>query len=149
MIRRAQNLQDVRTIVDFQLSMALETEDLTLEKETLTKGVTRVIEDPIKGNYWIKEVNGEAIACMLTLTEWSDWRNKDVCWIHSVFVKKEFRKQGHFKSMFKFLKEKTGAEKEFAGLRLYVDQSNKPAIQVYKSLNFKDEHYALFEYFPE
>jgi len=39
---------DLNTLVEFQLKMAMETEELQLDRETLSKGVKAVYEDPTK-----------------------------------------------------------------------------------------------------
>lgn len=67
-------------------------------------------------------------------------------WIHSVFIEKEYRGSGIFKSMYGFLKEKVEADEELAGLRLYVDKTNQAAISVYNKIGMSDEHYHMFEW---
>ena len=46
---------DAPRIVQFQLSMALETEDLALDPAIVASGVAAVFEDPAKGRYWVAE----------------------------------------------------------------------------------------------
>jgi len=87
---------DLPFLVDFQLKMALETEDLVLDKTVLEKGMTSVLDDPSKARYFVAR-KGELLAGMLMITlEWSDWRNGWVWWIQSVYVDKEYRKEGVF-----------------------------------------------------
>ena len=50
---------DAPYIIDFQLKMALETEDLKLDEEILTKGVQAVFDDSSKGKYYIMEFDGK------------------------------------------------------------------------------------------
>jgi len=84
---------DLPFLVDFQLKMALETEDLVLDKTVLEKGMTSVLDDPSKARYFVAR-KGELLAGMLMITlEWSDWRNGWVWWIQSVYVDKEYRKE--------------------------------------------------------
>ena len=49
--------EDIQTIVDFQLKMALETEELELDPVILKKGVTAVIDDSSKASYFIAKVS--------------------------------------------------------------------------------------------
>jgi hypothetical protein len=42
---------DLKTIVEFQLHMARETEDLLLDRATVTAGAQAVFADPAKGTY--------------------------------------------------------------------------------------------------
>jgi len=126
--------------------MALETEELALETETVAKGVQRVFDEPVRGQYWLAEHNGETVASLLTLTEWSDWRNGEVIWIHSVYVRPEFRRQGIFRAMYARLKQQVETSPDLKGLRLYVEKTNARAIQVYRALGMSDRHYDMFEW---
>ncbi len=74
MIVREATAKDIPSLLDFQLKMALETENITLEIDMLTRGVHRVFKDPSKGNYYVVEANDEIIGCLMTTYEWSDWR---------------------------------------------------------------------------
>lgn len=139
-------LFDVDQIADFQCRMALETEKLCLDKEIVHKGVSAVFDDPSKGKYWMAEFSGEVAGCLLTVSEWSDWRNGTVLWIHSVYVLPEFRGKGVFKNLYEHLKKIVLDSSEYRGLRLYVDKSNGDAQKVYESLGMSGEHYHLFEW---
>ena len=94
-IRRGRR-EDAPYIIDFQIRMAKEAEDLTLDRPTVEKGVQAVFDDPHKGAYWIAELDGEVAGCLLTVPEWSDWRNGTVLWIHSVYVIPSARRRGVF-----------------------------------------------------
>ncbi len=134
------------SIVDYQIKMAKETEGMDLDRSTVEKGVQAVSQDIHKGQYYICEKEGKIIASLLTLFEWSDWRNGQVLWIHSVFVDENFRNQGVFKSMYNHLKEKVENDPKLFGLRLYVDHSNHLAQKVYEGLGMKSDHYCLYEW---
>ncbi|VAW30173.1 hypothetical protein MNBD_BACTEROID07-1042 [hydrothermal vent metagenome] len=136
-------------IADFQIKMANETEDLILEKETLSEGVMHVLRDPEKGKYFIAEEAGKVVASLLVTFEWSDWRNKWVLWIQSVYVLPKYRKQGVFKNMYAHIKKWAADDSEIAGIRLYVDKTNRRAIDVYRKLGMDGEHYRLFEWMKE
>lgn len=136
-------------IVDSQVNMALETEDYDLNRESVSAGVMAVINNPLKGNYFITLKNSKPIACLLTVPEWSDWRNKTVLWIHSVYVEREFRNQGIYKHMYHHLKKKVEASSEYAGLRLYVDKRNTKALEVYHKLGMESHHYSLCEWLKD
>lgn len=133
-------------IADYQIKMALESEDYVLDKETVNNGVKAVFNDISKGKYYICNYNDRIIASLLTTFEWSDWRNGTVLWIQSVYVDIDFRKQGVFRAMYKFLKEKVERDSKLMGLRLYVDKTNYPAISVYKNIGMTNEHYHFFEW---
>lgn len=139
-------LFDIDIIADFQVKMALETENLQLDPPTVLKGVTAVMDDPSKGKYWVAEVDGVVVGCLLTVNEWSDWRNGTVLWIHSVYVLPEHRQHGVFKSLYNHLKTMVSESPDLRGLRLYVDKTNEKAQKVYESLGMSGEHYHLFEW---
>lgn len=140
-------LFDIDTIADFQVKMAFETENgLKLDPTTVQKGVSAVIDDPSKGKYWLAEVNGEVVGCLLTVPEWSDWRNGTVLWIHSVYVVPKFRKNGVYKMLYAHLKVMVEESRDLRGLRLYVDKTNSNAQQVYETLGMNSEHYHLYEW---
>lgn len=139
-------LFDIDTIADFQVKMAQETENLKLDPAVVNLGVTAVMDDPSKGKYWLAEVDGEVVGCLLTVPEWSDWRNGTVLWIHSVYVQPSFRQHGVYKSLYAHLKEMVLTSPDLRGLRLYVDKTNQKAQKVYEVLGMSGEHYHLYEW---
>jgi GNAT superfamily N-acetyltransferase len=139
-------LFDIGTIADYQVKMAWETEQLKLDSPTVELGVAAVFDDPSKGKYWLAEVNGEVVGCLLTVPEWSDWRNGTVLWIHSVYVRPDFRKHGVFRKLYSHLRTMVEGSKDLRGLRLYVEKANHTAQKVYESLDMSGEHYHLYEW---
>ena len=139
-------LFDIPVIADYQIKMALETENMKLDPPTVDKGVSAVFDDPSKGKYWLAEADGKVIGCLLTVPEWSDWRNGTVLWIHSVYVPPEYRQHGVYKKLYTHLKEMVQTSPEYRGLRLYVDKSNLNAQKVYEALGMSGEHYHLYEW---
>jgi ribosomal protein S18 acetylase RimI-like enzyme len=138
---------DASTIVSFQVRMAWESEELKLDQPTVEKGVAAVFADRSKGGYWVAETEeGEVIACLLTVPEWSEWRNGTVWWIHSVYVVPEARRKGVFRSMYAHLKKRVESREDEKGLRLYVEHNNEVAQAVYRAMGMTDEHYRLFEW---
>jgi GNAT superfamily N-acetyltransferase len=134
-------------LVDAQIKMALETEGLKLDENTVALGVGAVLLDSTKGRYFVvKNDSGERIACTLTIPEWSDWRNGTVLWIHSLYVRPEYRGKGVYRAMYSHLKSKVTSDPELMGIRLYVDQRNERACAVYEKLGMSAEHYRLYEW---
>jgi GNAT superfamily N-acetyltransferase len=138
---------DAEFIKTCQLRMAQETEGLALADEVVDLGVKAVIHDPTKGKYFIAEDDtSKCLACLLTIPEWSDWRNGTVIWIHSLYVLPAYRKLGVFKAMFMHLKNLVDQSPDFRGLRLYVDKRNELAKKAYLQAGMSAEHYELFEW---
>ena len=137
---------DTKRIVQLQMAMARETENLVLDESTVTNGVAGVFSDPNRGRYWIAEEHGEILAVLLTIPEWSDWRNGAVLWIHSLYVLPEARKRGIFKKLYISLKDRVEKSPDLIGLRLYVEKNNKSAQQIYEKLGMNKDHYQLYEW---
>lgn len=143
---REARLGDAPVIVDFQIRMARSTEDLELDFDTVTRGVAAVFADPAKGTYWVAESEDRVIGSLLTTFEWSDWRNGTVLWIQSVYVLPEWRRRGIYKSLYEHLKRQVEKSPGLRGLRLYVDQRNTAAQEVYERLGMTKEHYQMYEW---
>lgn len=144
-VRRAR-LSDAERIVELQLRMAAETEGLELDKDVVNKGVRGVFRQPERGCYWVAEEKGKILGVLLTIPEWSDWRNGTVLWIHSLYVVGEARGQGVFKKLYSNLKKQVRQSPQLVGLRLYVDKKNSSAQQVYEKLGLNKDHYELYEW---
>lgn len=137
---------DAPKIVDFQIWLAQESEHLALDRDVVIRGVQAVFDDPSKGAYWIAESDGVQVGCLLTVPEWSDWRNGTVLWVHSVYVVPEMRRRGVFRAMYATLKQAVEASSDLRGLRLYVEQENGRAQAVYREMGMSDARYRLFEW---
>ncbi|GHM99766.1 N-acetyltransferase GCN5 [Cytophagales bacterium WSM2-2] len=146
MIVREATSKDIPSLLDFQLKMALETENITLEISSLTLGVNKLFKDPTKGRYYVAENEDEVVGCLMTTFEWSDWRNGTVVWIQSVYVAKDHRGKGVYKQLYNHVRQIVKDDPDFRGIRLYVDKSNKPAMEVYSALGMNGEHYQVFEW---
>ena len=146
---RNANSAEADIIVGFQLAMALETEELILDKEICTRGVTAVFADAALGQYFVAERAGKIIASLMITYEWSDWRNGMVWWIQSVYVAPEARQQGIYAGLYDHVKAIVKADKNLRGIRLYVDERNQPAQKVYSRLGMNGEHYRVFEWMKE
>ena len=146
MIIRQANETDLISIVEFQLAMALETEQLQLDEPTVVKGVAAVFADSSKGIYYVAELNSKVVGSLLTTFEWSDWRNGTVLWIQSVYVRPEFRKRSIFSRLYKHIQELVASNPDLRGIRLYADKTNTSAHSVYEHLGLTAEHYQMFEW---
>ncbi|MBL6446225.1 GNAT family N-acetyltransferase [Fulvivirga sp. 29W222] len=143
---RPAKYKERKIIVDFQKKMASETEDLQLDEKQLKKGVEAVFEDFNKGIYYVAEDNNKVVACLLTTPEWSEWRNGTVVWIQSVYVRKDYRGKGIFKTMYNFIKQMVEREDDLKGIRLYVEKTNLSAQKVYQAIGMNGDHYQFFEW---
>ena len=138
-------IEDINSLVDFNIKMAKETENKILNKKIVTKGVSEVLNDTTLGYYVIAKNKNTILGSLMITYEWSDWRNGMFWWIQSVYVEKEYRQQGVYKKMYSYIKDKALKDNSCTGIRLYVEQENKIAQSVYKKLEMKETHYKLFE----
>jgi GNAT superfamily N-acetyltransferase len=143
---RAARPEDAPLLVDFQLRMARETEELELDRDTLTRGVEAVFADPSRGAYWVAEREDRIVGGLLTTFEWSDWRNGVILWIQSVYVVPEERGRGVYRALYEHIRGRVEADPGLRGLRLYVDRRNAAAQRVYERLGMTREHYDMFEW---
>jgi GNAT superfamily N-acetyltransferase len=137
---------DVPTIVDFQVAMARETEELDLDRDVCTRGVQAVFDDPSRGRYFLAASETTVIASLMITYEWSDWRNGQVWWIQSVYVRPSFRGQRVYAGLYEYVQRFVNADESLRGIRLYVDRRNTSAQQVYSKLGMNGEHYQVFEW---
>ncbi len=145
MIREA-TIDDMDAIIDFQLKMAMETEDVKLDSEILMAGVKALFEKSELGLYYVAEVDGKVVGSTMTTYEWSDWRNATMIWLQSVYFLPEYRNQKLFSKMYAYIKAKVIADESFCGIRLYVDKTNLHAQKVYNTIGMNGEHYDTYEW---
>jgi len=142
-VRRA-TIDDLETLVAGNIAMAKETEDVDLDPQVVEPGVRAALLDPKLGAYWVLEEQGEVLAQLMITYEWSDWRNRIVWWIQSVYVAPKARGRGLYRALYEAVLEQA-QEAGAAGLRLYVDTTNTSAQAVYCRLGMNGDHYRVFE----
>jgi GNAT superfamily N-acetyltransferase len=139
-------VEDSVFIAGSQVKMAMETEQMVLDFATVSQGVEAVFADPAKGFYIISESRNERCGCLLITPEWSDWRNAWIWWIQSVYVLPQHRKSGVFGSMYDYIKQLVLQRPNVSGIRLYVDNTNISAREVYTRMGMNGDHYRTFEW---
>ena len=136
--------RDLGALVEFNRAMALETEGLSLNVETLTAGVRGLLENPQYGFYVVAEEEGPIGSLMITY-EWSDWRDGLFWWVQSVYVGPEHRKRGVYRRLYEYVKQHAAADPRVRGFRLYVEKSNAAAQSAYERLGMTESHYKMYE----
>ena len=134
----------LQAIVDFNQKMAIETENKVLEDAVILAGVEAVLVDPTKGFYLLAIENNSVLGQLMITKEWSDWRNRHIWWIQSVYVHPDFRKKGVYKNLYKHtvtLAQREGVKE----IRLYVEKENKLAQDVYENLGMNESYYKMYE----
>jgi GNAT superfamily N-acetyltransferase len=141
---RPATLADLEAILAGNLKLAEETERLRLDPATLRKGISALLEGHAPGQYWAAELDGHVVGQLLITFEWSDWRNRMVWWIQSVYVEPAMRNHGVFRALYATARQQAQAAGA-GGLRLYVDNTNTRAQAVYAALGMSGDHYRVFE----
>jgi GNAT superfamily N-acetyltransferase len=142
---REATLADARVIADFNVRLADETEGLRLDPARVQAGVDAILKDPSKGIYFVAEMDGVVVGQTMITYEWSDWRNGNLWWIQSVYVKAEFRGQGVFQRLFQHIRALASRKNDVAALRLYVHAENERAHRSYQKLGMSRTKYEVFE----
>ena len=143
-IRRATSA-DAEFIVESNIAMALETEEMALDEGVVRPGVAAVLADASLGFYLVAEIGGSPAGQLMVTYEWSDWRNGLFWWIQSVYVRPEFRRRGVYRALHSHVADEARVAGGVCGLRLYVEQDNTTAQQVYESLDMYRTRYQMYE----
>ena len=138
-------LADAAVIAEFNLRLAEESENLRLDPNCVEAGVEALLRDPDKGLYFVAESGGAVVGQVMITYEWSDWRNGNIWWLQSVYVKPEFRQWGIFRRLFEYLQTTALEQKDVRSLRLYMHAENTRARQSYEKLGMKRTQYEVFE----
>jgi ribosomal protein S18 acetylase RimI-like enzyme len=138
-------LADTPVIAEFNLRLAEESENLRLDPDCVHAGVDSLLRDPAKGLYFVAEAEGMVVGQVMITYEWSDWRNGNLWWLQSVYVKPEFRQLGIFRRLFEYLQKMASEKTDVRTLRLYMHSENTRARKTYEKLGMKPTHYEVFE----
>ena len=139
-------LDDLSVIADFNIKLAWESEHLELDPKIVTPGVAAVLKNKTKGIYFVAEIDGFVAGQLMITYEWSDWRNGDIWWIQSVYVKKEFRGGGVFKALFEHVTELARKSGDVCALRLYMEKNNERARRAYLKMGMTETAYEVLEF---
>ncbi|MYA96311.1 MAG: GNAT family N-acetyltransferase [Nitrospinae bacterium] len=140
--------EDLETIVEFNMELALESESLHLDPRKVRRGVEKPLADPSLGRYYVAHRGDEILGQIQVTVEWSDWNDAEYWWIQNVYVVPSARRQGIYRALHNYvmnLAERAGA----CRLQLYVDAKNAAAQAVYKKLNMVQSDYLIFEQMEE
>ena len=144
-IIRLAETSDQSALTEFNMAMAKETENKTLDLETVTHGVKAVLMGTTHGFYLVADYEEQILGSLLVTFEWSDWRCARFWWIQSVYVKPEFRKQGICRRLYAHTKALAKQQPGVCGLRLYALHSNEQAQKTYIDLGMHKSGYEVFE----
>jgi len=141
-------LQDAETITKNNIKLAenfyqIEKVPLDIQFRTATKGVVSAIEDQKKGFYIVAEDNGNIVGQIFITSEWSDWRNQEIWWLHRIFVSMDMRRKGVLRQLLHDIERRAKENNVFA-VRLYLHQKNQNAIKAYQKLGLIESPFKIF-----
>ena len=142
---RGATMSDLETIVSFNRALAEETEDKTLEPDTILRGVRKALADASLCTYYVAETDDAVVGQTMVTVEWSDWRNGYFWWIQSVYVEVPYRRRGVFRALYDHIRDLAQRRGDVCGLRLYVVKQNTRAIETYRDLGMTLTDYLLYE----
>jgi malonyl-CoA/methylmalonyl-CoA synthetase len=88
---------DAAAIAARNVAMAWETESLRLDPDVARRGAARAVDHGAR--YFIAEIAGIVVGQCMVTTEWSDWRDRLVWWLQSVYVEPQWRSNGVYRAM--------------------------------------------------
>ena len=142
---RSATAEDTDLLARFNAAMAEETENKTLDVETVRAGVQAMFENPSRGFYLVAVQAGAIVGSLMITTEWSDWRNGVFWWIQSVYVRPEARRSGVYTALHRTVRERASVNDDVCGLRLYVEEDNETARETYEALGMRASSYRMYE----
>jgi len=138
--------EDAEKLAANNVLLARESEGKNIQYETTLRGVREVIDDENKGFYIVAEENGEIIGQAMVTYEWSDWQGKQIWWLQSIYVSREYRKKGVMKAIINEIMKMAKGKNVFM-LRLYVYKKNRNAIKAYEKIGMQKAPYFMYELF--
>lgn len=131
--------EDIAAITCLAKRLAEETEDRTLEKNTVKEGITEFVNPTSKSENAKTRIyvavadstegeNSPTIIGYLTIAgaEWSDWDNGMFLWLGSAYVLPQYRESGVVRALYEKAVEYAKTVKA-VGLRAYVLENNDSA----------------------
>jgi ribosomal protein S18 acetylase RimI-like enzyme len=137
--------EDAEILAQYNIELAKESENLVLDSARVRAGVEALLRDPAKGTYFVADTSLAVVGQLLITHEWSDWRNGDFWWLQSVYVRPDFRQRGVFRDLFNHALASAKQVGNVAGIRLYVEKHNEPALQAYFRLGLIKTDYHILE----
>jgi GNAT superfamily N-acetyltransferase len=145
-IVRPAGAADAAALADYNRRLAEETEGKTLDPAVVAAGVAAALADPGRGRYFVAcAADGAVIGQLLITLEWSDWRNGWWWWVQSVYVAADHRGRGIFRALYDHARAAAAAAGDVVGLRLYVEEQNHQAQEVYRRLGMRPAGYFVYE----
>ena len=141
---RTAKIGDAEAITAQNISLAKESENILLKPETVLAGVKALLSDKKKGFYLVAEENETIVGQLMITVEWSDWRNKPIWWVQSVYVQKAWRRQGVFTKLLRLCTTERHINKEWHFFDSTRIRTTRLHCDVYEKTGWKQEPYVVY-----
>ena len=132
------------TLVEYIYEMALESENLKLNKDKIYSAIRTIFAEPKYGFFVSTCKDDKIIGSLFVTIEYNYIKDCTNFWITSVYTHPDYRNRGVYKSSYKFVSDDTIANNGSA-VKLYVDDDNERAQKVYKNLGMVDSGEEMWE----
>lgn len=146
MLLRIANINDASKIAENNVMLAFESENISIDYSEVLAGVKTLIQNAEKGFYLAAEKDNEIVGQIMVTYEWSDWHNRQIWWLQSVYVKERWRGQGVFKKLFEKIRD-LALKNDVCILRLYVHDKNIRAMASYDHVGMQKMPYSFYQMF--
>lgn len=137
--------EDRAVLTSFNVALALESEGRRLDPDVVGRGVRRVLGSPMVCRYFVADAGRDVIGQTMINYEITDWRDGYVWWIHSVYVRPDWRGRGVFRALFQHIEDLARRSGDVRNLRLFVETDNAKAIATYETLGMEREKYHIYD----
>lgn len=134
---RTATIQDTEIIAEYNIRMALETENVQLDKSDVLEGVKTAVSNPSIGLYYLVEIDHQVVGQLRADYQWLPFHDRFEHWIQSVYIHPEHRRRGYYRMLYNHTR--TQALKQGArGIKLYADVHNVKAKNTYRNLGMTE-----------
>ena len=137
------SMEDAEAIARNDVDLRREIEDVSMDFQPALAGVQALIATPERGFYLLAKQDNTVIGQVLVTHEWSDWRNRDIWWLHRIYVKPTWRHKGILTKLFREIQEKARGTNVYA-IRLYLHEENRDAEDIYRRLGMERTPFHIF-----
>jgi|TARA_B100001245_G_C22878839_1_gene422552 GNAT superfamily N-acetyltransferase len=119
--------------------------DLSRDLNQMRAGLKTLLTDKSKGCEVLAESQGKIIGRIHVATEWSVYRNSNFWLFENVYVTPEWRRQGVYSIMHRWIYDRAKADPTCCGLRFWALEDNQPARRAYHKMRMDAKMVELFE----
>ena len=134
----------IETLTQYVYDMALESENITLNKNKISSAIKKIFAEPKYGFYVSACLDNKLIGSLQVTFEYDYINDSTYYWIQSVFTHQHYRNRGIYTSNYKFVCE-TAKTNQVVAIKLSIDKTNERAKKLYKNLGMIDNGEEMWE----